>query len=71
MAIAVTLGVVGKNNEKGNIQNERAHYKHDIAVIDDEDSSFEYPSEIDEDEEDTLESKIEKWQRSRVSEVNR
>ncbi|KAF8419895.1 hypothetical protein EV426DRAFT_263312 [Tirmania nivea] len=70
MAIVVTLGVVGKNDEK-DIQNEKTRYKHDVAVTDDEEDSYsDYLSEVDEDEEDTLESKVEKWRRSRVSEIN-
>jgi len=71
MAIVVTLGVVGNNDEKDNTQNEKARYKHDMAVTDDEDSYSDYLSEVDEDEEDTLEIKVEKWRRSRVSEANR
>lgn len=65
MAIVVTLGVVGNNDEKDNIQNEKARYKHDTD--DEEDSYSDYLGEVDEDEEDTL---VEKWRKSRVSEVN-
>jgi len=73
MAIVVTLGVVGNNEDQGNIQNEKVRYKHEVAVTDDEEDSYsDYLCEVDEDEEeDTLESKVEKWRRSRVSGINR
>lgn len=75
MAIVVTLSVVGNKNEK---ENEKAQFQHDVAVTDDDDDDDEdnysdYLEEVEEDEQDTLEIKVEKWrrERDRVVEANR
>lgn len=68
MAIMVTLGVTIKNDEKDNSQKIKSRYKNDTAITDDEDADSDCVSEYDK---DILQIKMNKWRRSRISEVGR
>ena len=68
MAIVVTLGVAVNNDEKNNSQKIKSQYKNDSAITDDEDADSDFLSEYDE---DFLQINMDKWRRSRISEVGR
>ncbi|KAF8462557.1 hypothetical protein BDZ91DRAFT_333393 [Kalaharituber pfeilii] len=67
MALVVTIGVAVKQDDDDGIRSEKCRYRNEVAVTDDDAS--DYMGEIDEDDEDVLEIKIEKWRKQRSPEV--